>query len=121
MTGEPETSAWDWAEHFRSAARAGITSAEYDRLTPWETWAIVEAHNERMQAENDRRLAEQEDRVAAAYITAMWAAQWFGKKHPKPLKTILESMRRQKPEQPDHAALLESMKAMNMALGGTTY
>lgn len=75
-------------------------------MTPYELNLHIEAYNECMKF-------EQEERITAAYLTALWGRV---RKMPK-LKDVLkrQQTKSQTPEQ-----MLAKIRAMNAAMGGET-
>lgn len=78
-------------------------------MTPYEFGLIIEAYAE-------RKKEEQEDKIALAYMTARWTAQWFSKRKPKPLNEII-SIKKEKKQMTDDQ-MLETAKALNKLFGG---
>lgn len=67
-----------------------------------------------------KKKAKQEEQITLAYITAMWAAQWFSKKQPKPLKQILEKLNNPQPQkkQMTDQEMFATVQMLHKALGG---
>lgn len=84
----------------------GISVSEYDDMTPYELNLHIDAYNDHMKF-------EQEERVHAAYLTALWGRvkkfpSWENVLKRKPTK-------QQTPEQ-----MLAMVKALHAAMGGST-
>lgn len=58
---------------------------------------------------------ETKEKIAIAYMTALWTAQWFSKKKPKPLDEILQLKVRK--EMTDEE-MLTQVKNLNAIFGG---
>ena len=78
-------------------------------MTPGEFAIIEEAYIEKQKQ-------DEEDRITLAYMTALWAAQWFSKKPPKSLREILGRTKPKK--QMTDEQIFNVVKALNLALGG---
>lgn len=77
-------------------------------MTPFELNIVITARADRLKQ-------EQEDRIVAAYLSAYWQRV---RKLPS-LKSILEE---NKPKKPQTAQdMLEEIKRLNAAMGGTVY
>jgi lipopolysaccharide biosynthesis protein len=77
-------------------------------MTPFELNIVITARADRMKQ-------EQEDRIVAAYLSAYWQRV---KKLPS-LKSILEENKPKKPQTVED--MLEEIKRLNAAMGGTVY
>lgn len=95
-------------EYFEAASIVGITISEFWELTPYEISIIIKAKNQ-------AREEETKEKIAVAYMTALWTAQWFSKKKPKPLDEILQI--KQKKEMSDQE-MLAQVKNLNAIFGG---
>lgn len=94
------------------AARIGIKVTDYYKMTMRELKVYIEAYKENNKIEQDNMITQ-------SYLTAMWAAQWFSKKKPKPLSKILGMEQEKKKMTAEE--MLEEVKKLNNSLGGTTY
>lgn len=80
------------------------------QLTPGELSILVEAYNERKQSEH-------EEKLVVAYLTAYWHRV---KKMPSINDVIAKKpVKRNGPQTPEE--MLEEIKRINLALGGTVY
>jgi hypothetical protein len=77
-------------------------------MTPFELNIVITARADRMKQ-------KQEDRIVAAYLSAYWQRV---KKLPS-LKSILEENKPKKPQTVED--MLEEIKRLNAAMGGTVY
>lgn len=107
---EGSNTEFDLYEYFKVAASAGITLDEFWKLTPYELGLIIKSKNELKEEET-------KERITIAYITALWTAQWFSKKRPKPLEEILQLQTKPKKEMTDEEMLLQ-VKNLNAIFGG---
>lgn len=64
----------------------------------------------------ERAKREHEERISAAYMTALWSAQWWSKKPPEPLEKILGYTG--KPREMTDEEMFELVKDLNAAIGG---
>lgn len=90
------------------ATSVNVCPMTFWQLTPGELFSIVRGFNQR--AERD-----QENQIVAAYLTAYWHRV---KKMPR-LDEVIG--KKSQPKKQDAAAMLEEIKRMNVALGGTVY
>ncbi|WP_096224901.1 hypothetical protein [Geobacillus sp. FJAT-46040] len=97
-----------------TAATIGMSLLEFWELTPYELSLVAESYIENLQR-------EYEEKVALAYMNALWTAQFmFGKRKPPSLEEILKKGKKeQKKMTPEQ--IFEEVKRMNAALGGTVY
>ncbi|GIW49207.1 MAG: hypothetical protein KatS3mg079_683 [Caloramator sp.] len=58
---------------------------------------------------------KQKKKIAIAYMTALWTAQWFSKKKPKPLDEILQIKTK---KQMTDEEMLAQVKNLNAIFGG---
>lgn len=73
-----------------------------------------------MKVYKEIKQSDSEEKITLAYINAMWAAQYFGKKPPEKLENILKGMREEKKEMTAED-MLDQIKALNNSFGGTVY
>lgn len=78
-------------------------------MTPYEFELIADSYIRKVKAEQD-------ERVALAYMTACWTAQWFSKQKPKKLSEILNK-KTVKKEMTDDEMMKVAM-ALNKVFGG---
>lgn len=85
---------------------------EFWEITPYELSLKVSAYAE-------KEKSRVKENITLAYLNAMWTIQWLGKSHqqPKPLKTILESIEKEKKVMTEDE-MLERVKALNRLFGG---
>lgn len=93
----------------RAAIRIGIKLHEYDEMTPHELNMHIEEFNQ-------SRIASQEEKITLAYLGAYWQRV---KRMPS-LKKVLGKESTEKRQQ-TAADMLEEIKKINAAMGGTTY
>lgn len=86
----------------------GLSILEFWEMTPFELNIVITARADRLKQ-------EQEDRIVAAYLSAYWQRV---KKLPS-LKSILEENKPKKPQTAED--MLEEIKRLNAAMGGTVY
>lgn len=86
----------------------GITISEFWELTPYEMSLIIKAKNQAKEEET-------KEKIAVAYMTALWTAQWFSKRKPKPLDEILQL--KTKKEMSDEE-MLAQVRNLNAIFGG---
>jgi TRAP-type C4-dicarboxylate transport system substrate-binding protein len=79
-------------------------------LTPYEFGLIAKYQIEKLRT-------DYEEKVALAYMTAYWTAQWFSKKKPEPLNKILK-LNSLKNREMDDEEMLTVVKSLHKALGG---
>lgn len=92
------------------AALIGISISDFWDMTPHELNTYANAFSE-------REKQEYKQKIELAYINAMWTIQWLGKKQPKPLQDILDSIGKEKKVMTDEQ-MLAKVKALNAMFGG---
>lgn len=95
----------------KNATRCGISALEFWELTPVEIHCVVEGY-----LQSQKELQEQQ--LTLAYVQALWTAQWFGKRKPKSLESILEKTRCRKKKPMSAEDMLEKVKQLNAMFGG---
>ena len=99
---------------------------EFWELTPKEFNYVVEAYIQHQNEDVEKQKVRTEELVSIVYMNAIWVRC----KRMPTLKKVLEDMekaRKQVKKQPDKGkkmtskAVLNTVKALNAALGGTTY
>lgn len=98
-------------ESLETATLCGISPLEFWELTPFELALMFKAYTRKKEEDT-------KEKITMAYMSALWTAQWFGKKqnHPKPLKEILKGTELKKPMTDEE--MLERVKVLNAILGG---
>ena len=90
------------------ACLVGLTPLIFWELTPGELSAMIKANNVRLKH-------EQEERITIAYLGAYWQRV---KKMPK-LSEVLSGKKEEKKKKQSPAQMLNEIKKLNAALGGT--
>lgn len=90
------------------AASVNVCPLTFWQLTPGELFSVVRGFNKRAER-------EQENQIVSAYLTAYWHRV---KKMPK-LDEVIG--KKSQPKKQDVKDMLEEIKRMNLALGGTVY
>ena len=78
-------------------------------MTPYELRLYLEGYYKRQKF-------EQEQQITWAYMTALWAAQWWTKKQPDPLDKILGY--KDTPREMTDEEMFAIVKDLNSAMGG---
>lgn len=86
----------------------GIPINEFWEITPYEISLIIKAKNQAKEEET-------KEKIAVAYMTALWTAQWFSKKKPKPLDEILQIKHK---KQMSDEEMLAQVRNLNAIFGG---
>ncbi len=81
--------------------------SDFWELTPYEFSIVMDGYTERIKA-------EQEERIALSYVTALWTAQWFSKRRPPKLNEIIKKETKKMTDD----QMLNAVKALNIALNG---
>ncbi|MCA0754904.1 hypothetical protein KP806_07565 [Paenibacillus sp. N4] len=85
--------------------------SEYNMMTPWELFLLLEQYGKREKMKD-------ETAVTQAYLTAHWQRV---KKMPS-LEKVLKGDKPKRPKKPQTAEdMLEEIKRVNAAMGGTVY
>jgi hypothetical protein len=93
----------------KAAIRVGINIKDYEEMTPHQLNLHVLDYNK-------RKKSELEEKLVLTYLGAYWQRV---KRMPSIKKVIGENQQAPKKMTPDE--VLEEVKKMNTALGGTTY
>lgn len=87
----------------------GLDIITFWELTPYELRLWLDSYYRRQKY-------DQEDKITLAYMTALWAAQWWDKRKPDPLDKILG--RQEDPQGMSDKQMFEIVKKLNAAMGG---
>lgn len=87
-----------------------MSPLEFWELTPYELSLKVKAYSQ-------KRTEETKEKITIAYLNSLWTIQWIGKKRPKPLKDILDSIGKEKKIMTDEQ-MLKRVKMINAIFGG---
>lgn len=68
-----------------------------------------------IKGKNELKEEETKEKIAIAYMTALWTAQWFSKKKPKHLEEILQIKTK---KQMTDEEMLAQVKNLNAIFGG---
>lgn len=79
-------------------------------MTPYELNIYAKSYSK-------RKLEEAKEKITLAYLNSRWTIQWLGKKKPKQLKEILDSIGKEKKVMTDEQ-MLKQVKLLNMLFGG---
>lgn len=92
-----------------AAARIGISIDQYEEMTPYQLNIYIQAYQE-------NKKEDIEDRITLAYKQAYWTIQWLGKQKPESLDKILGK----KPKEQSPEDMLKEIMKLNAELGGDT-
>lgn len=89
-------------------------------MTPYELTLHILAYNEKQKLENEKRKIKFEEELTVAYFGALW--QRVEKLSIKNLKELIEKINQpNKKKQMTNEEILNEVKKLNTAFGGTTY
>jgi hypothetical protein len=103
----------------KSAIHIGISIPEYNDMTPYELSLCILDFNEKQKAHMENEKAQLENELTVAYFGAYW--QRIEKLSPKNLQDILKKLNKPEKKQMTNEEMLNQIKKLNEAFGGTTF
>ena len=96
----------------KTATMIGIPPSEFWEMTMLEFKLSIQSYNE-------RKMIEYKDKIALAYMTAMWTAQFmFGKQKPPKLEKILDDIDPSSQKTMTEEEMFREVKRLNAMFGG---
>jgi SOS-response transcriptional repressor LexA len=103
----------------KSAIHIGISLTEYNDMTPYELSLCIIDFNEKQKAHIDKEKSQLEEKLMVAYFGAYW--QRVEKLSPKNLEDVLKRLNHQEKKKMTNEEILNEVKKLNAAFGGTTF
>jgi hypothetical protein len=99
----------------------GINIADYNEMTPYELSIAIEVFNDKQKQENEKQKHEMESMLTAAYFSAYW--QRVEKLSIRNLTEVIKKLHGEQTtkKKMTQQEMLNEIKKLNAAFGGTTY